>query len=1067
MSGAPVGRDALVAALRQRSTGWVPEWLPAAGGLSAGAAEGFAALLAVLAERVAALPDRQLAALLDRLGLAPLPARAASVPVLLEPLPGAAGGRVAAGTRLGAALPGRSDPLPFETVTGIGMIAAQLAEVRSVLPGADGTADHSADALAGRPFTLFDGVRTTRRELYLAHDTLLAFSGPAVIEVHLTLATAGSRPLPLEWTWWDGSAWRPFAPWGARADASRDGTAGLTRSGTIRLVTPFGAARPTEVRGVPGYWLRARVVSPVVASPGRVLPEPVAVALSGGTASGDAGLAPDAALADGQVADVSRAFAPFGPAPAPGSVFHLACDAAFGKPGAKARVQLRRVTSAAEEADAVTAEHGEEPSRPVGEDVPQLAPPVIAWEYFDGAAWQAVAREGTPAGTALEDGVDFTVPEGWAPVSVAGDERRWLRARLVSGSYARLRVVTWTDLTETRHSLTLVEPRPPLLDQVTVGYCHTSGPSAPTHTVVLDDHIWREAPVPGRPAGPLFRPLPDTAPTVYLGFEGELPADRIGLHAALDEGGPLRRAGRLVWEGFDGTGWVRLTAEDHTSGLARTGIVHLLWPGAGGPPGVPFSVAHDLTVTLPGRGAADRFAPGDAVLVSDLRGREAAVVAAAGDRTVRLRGPLSRAYTGGELRDAPPARFGTPRTWIRARFPDDIDPPRITVTALSPNAVTARQEQTVTDEVLGSGDGTPGQVFRSRHLPVLEGVTLEVRERDGARADLELGLLERELGEAGRGGLRTVTDPRSGRVTEVWVRWKEVPSLTTAGAAERVFACDHATGRFLFGGQGHGAALPRGRDNVVLRAYRTGGGAQGNIGAGLLTQVVGAAGIAGAGNPGPAEGGADPESFPAVLARGPATLRHRRIALTEADVAAVAREVAPGIARARALAARDRHGRQLPGALRLVVIPHNGADRPAPSGELRRLVRDAVAARLPATAVPGLVVEGPAYRQVDAAVTVRPLRTAEPGPVRAAVQAALAGFLHPLTGGPQRTGWEFGQAVQVSDMARLLGSVPGVDVVTRLELLIDGSPGGDRVGVPPDAVVCAGTVVVSLTGQEG
>jgi hypothetical protein len=44
--------------------------------------------------------------------------------------------------------------------------------------------------------------------------------------------------------------------------------------------------------------------------------------------------------------------------------------------------------------------------------------------------------------------------------------------------------------------------------------------------------------------------------------------------------------------------------------------------------------------------------------------------------------------------------------------------------------------------------------------------------------------------------------------------------------------------------------------------------------------------------------------------------------------------------------------------------------------------------------------------------------------------------------------------------------VPGVDVVTRLVLDVDGSPAGDRVEVPPDAVVCTGPVTVLLAGRE-
>jgi hypothetical protein len=1058
----PPGRAEILDLLLRWRTGWVPEWQPGTDGVSAAAGHALAGLLASLAERLAAVPGLHLAALLNRIGVSPLPPRAASVPVLLEPLPGIVGGRVAAGTRLGAAVSGSTDPLPFETEAGVGLVSAPLAEVWSVLPGADSAADHSADVLARRPFTLFTGLRRTRRELYLGHDSLLAFAGPSAVDIRIALGAASSVPLRLEWAWWDGDAWRAFAPWGDGPAQSRDGTRGLTGSGTVTLVVPSAQARPTKVRGITSYWLRARLLSPLVAEHGLVLPELAGITLTGSTQSVSTGLQPDRTIVDGLPIDVTKAFAPFGQAPELGSIFHLACDAVFAKAGASVTLTLKRAQTASEEADkALSADAGELPA-----GTPTLTSPKVVWESFDGSRWQDLKPSAVEALNLVSGSVTFTVPQDWAPAMVADEERRWLRVRLVSGSYAKLRILSWGEGGQTQR-MALVEPRPPVLEPIEITYQYTPTPGPPQHILVLDDHVWREGPASSHDTvTPLFQPLPDEVPAVYLGFDGELPADRLGFYALLDESGPLPAPGRLIWEGHNGADWVPLAHEDGTAGLSRSGIVLLQWPGIGGPAGAPVAGAGGRTITLLGRGAATRFAPGDQLALSDLHGGENVVVESTEGETVTLRSPLSRAYAGGELRDAPPARFGTPRTWLRARLPGDAEPARTCLRTLAPNAVTARQSLSVTDERLGSGDGTAGQVFRSRYAPVLEGMLIEVRERQGDRTGADLPLLLDELGPGGNDRVRTVADPVAGDVTEAWVRWREVPSLGTAGPADRVFACDHASGLILFGGNGHGLPAPRGDDNLVLRLYRTGGGVAGNVDTGAVTQVLGAAALSGVSNPAPAGGGSDAEPFAAVLSRGPSVLRHRRVALTEDDIVAAVKETCPQVAYAQALGARDRYGREMPGAVRLVVVPRDGSRRPFPSGELIRLVHRAVAARLPATAVPGLVVEGPRYRPVGTTVQVRPTNAAEPGVVRAAVRAELDGFLDPLTGGPEGTGWPLGRPVHASDLAGRVEKVPGVDVVTRLVLDVDGSPAGDRVEVPPDAVVCTGPVTVLLAGRE-
>ncbi|MEZ4496534.1 MAG: hypothetical protein R2845_07105 [Thermomicrobiales bacterium] len=53
------------------------------------------------------------------------------------------------------------------------------------------------------------------------------------------------------------------------------------------------------------------------------------------------------------------------------------------------------------------------------------------------------------------------------------------------------------------------------------------------------------------------------------------------------------------------------------------------------------------------------------------------------------------------------------------------------------NAVWAVQQQTVVDDPIGTSNGGPDQVYRFRQFPVLDGEQIEVREREGRRANSE------------------------------------------------------------------------------------------------------------------------------------------------------------------------------------------------------------------------------------------------------------------------------------------------------------------------------------------
>jgi predicted phage baseplate assembly protein len=384
------------------------------------------------------------------------------------------------------------------------------------------------------------------------------------------------------------------------------------------------------------------------------------------------------------------------------------------------------------------------------------------------------------------------------------------------------------------------------------------------------------------------------------------------------------------------------------------------------------------------------------------------------------------------------------------------------------NAVWAEQVRTYEQEIIGSSNGEPRQTAFLRQRPVLPGEVLEVRELSGPRATVELPILLAELASHGvpKDAARTVTDPRTGAINEVWVRWRQRPNLFFSGPGDRHYEIERSSGRAIFGDGVHGRIPAVGADNIRAVSYRSGGGTIGNVPAGSLNQLLSGVPAAGVTNPRAAEGGADGEPVERVETRAPIVVRHRNQALSLEDYEALAREASPAVAVARALPVTHRSGRPAPGWVKLIIQPYSQDSRPQPSFGLRRHVETYLLARIPASMAGQISVVGPSYLAVGVQASVVPVEASRGGEVHRAVVAALAAFLHPVSGGPEGVGWPFGRDVYLSDVAAVVERVPGVDYIESLNLLPDRTPQGEVIEVPSDRIVVAGALRVTLRESE-
>jgi predicted phage baseplate assembly protein len=257
-----------------------------------------------------------------------------------------------------------------------------------------------------------------------------------------------------------------------------------------------------------------------------------------------------------------------------------------------------------------------------------------------------------------------------------------------------------------------------------------------------------------------------------------------------------------------------------------------------------------------------------------------------------------------------------------------------------------------------------------------------------------------------------------------------------------------------------------GSGNIRARQYQAGGGLVGNVTSGAISQIMSGVLASGVSNPRAGEGGADGETPDLVLGRGPNVFRHQERSLSALDYETLAREASPAVAASRVLPATSPNGLPAAGWITVIVVPQSADPQPQPSFQLRQEVHDFLALRAPATvSAAKIAVIGPTYLPVGISAIVVPSDLSQAGTIEKAALLALASFLHPLTGGPDGTGWPFGRGVFISDVAAILEGIPGVDHAEFLELRLNDAPVGDSVVVPPDRMVVAGPLRIEIRGN--
>jgi len=803
------------------------------------------------------------------------------------------------------------------------------------------------------------------------------------------ISSAGSAPLVDLLEW---------AYWNGRRWREMQRSLAEVEPGAIAF-EGIDSIEPAEVNGVTAPWIRGRLVE-APPDPHETIVDSVLARVE---VTGE-GLEPAAAYVnlDSQVfltVDFQRAWAPFGKEPRIDQALYVLPSAMPAQPGSVVRIEVQL-------ADPKThhpPQHAEDLS--------------VLWEYYDGKKWRLLGRttpEGSKSGRAGDfvDGtaaftcsgeIRFRRPENLGEVEIQNEPGPWLRARIEAGDFG---VHGQYELDGDRWIWRDERPlRPPWVRGITFRYSEEE--HAVTNVVTYNDFAYFDHSTTARTSLKTFQafePSTEDSPALYLGFAHAFPNESTRIYFQMQSKTSLEADHRHHEYLAD------YYARRDRELAAEQRVVWEYWSGQGW---------SDL-------------APAD------------------GTRAFTESGFLD--FTGPDDHKRS-KRFGEAHYWVRARLEMGgyHQMPRITQVLL--DTVEAYHHTTVSDEVLGSSDGTPNQAFRFVQGPLLSGQSIRVREKEAPEGSELAALGEDAVEPAGRSGH--------------WVRWCEVDSFYESDTRARHYIIDRVEGVLRFGDGRKGLIPAAGSSNIVAAHYRVGGGTRGNVTRGTVIALrKSVAHIEAVTNPFPAAGGSDQESVEEAKARGPHVIKSRDRAVTGSDFEWLAMQASNGIARARCLNTIGREGE-----VSLVVVPKQDerrldlSQKLVPSTELLRRVKHFLDGRRLLTTMVHVV--RPRYVEVSLEVWIIRATSGEFDRMKAGVSERLRRFLHPLVGGRDGAGWDFGRNVLKLDLHHVVEDVDGVDVVDRVKLFDeDRRQEVDQVKLAPDELVHLVHVTVHEKARE-
>ncbi|UVI27388.1 putative baseplate assembly protein [Paenibacillus spongiae] len=995
--------------MRELAPFFTPEWDPDSD-KDAGTAvmDIFARMYAGILQRLNRVPDKNFIAFLNRLGLQLLPASQARGPVTFALSSGALDSVVIpARTQVAAPPNNGGKPIVFETERTIAATPAKIKRILSYYPNKDRISEAPAailDASSNTPFEIFEESVLQSHALYIGHSDLLkvraatnfllSFTGRSMTGPQLDLF-ANTNVMQWHYSSDSDGGWKPMTA--------------VHEGGQIKLSTDESPdIAETTVNGVKSRWIRASVRPNQIKSTEGIQFENITLSIDQDLTQ------PDLAYYNNVPLDVdANKYFPFGVTPRLYDTFYVASKEAFSKKGATVTLDF----TLTHKIDWIISDNPLLTAKRMNGISAQLS-----WEYWNGQGWMRLGKIDENFWITNKEPVDgrsvqviFTVPSEMSETIVQGQSNYWIRCKLVSGDFGK--EVFSGNALEARFYAPKISRLHIKYKVISQTAQHIATYNNLTYLDCTDDAQ------KGRLIQPFYR-LADVHPALYIGFDKPpiKGPNSVYFHVQDQE---YRESDfpRLEWDYYrasDGrSGWARLDVQDFTRHLTQSGCVEFI-----GPPdlAIPEALFGTSLYWIRAVDTENRFQSKESSRLTHLH------------KLNRISQSHIAVHSNKEESCSCGPEPCDDFVLFDPRFSSSSDNrivPSPLLNGIFLNTTMAVHSESIAGEILGSSIGQASATYQFTKYPVLS-EQIYINELSVLSEEERKALID----NPGM-SVREIKDD-AGVTTSFWVLWTAVDSLQETNGEGRHYEIDRTFGTVQFGNGVYGKIPPIGRDNLSSD-YQAGGGSAGNIASGELKSMrTSIAYVNSPNNPYAFECGYDTEPLARALERGPLMIRTRNRAVTAADYEQLTLQASRGIAKAKCLPNFNDKGERETGWVTVLIVPRSSETKPVPSHQLRQQVEESLRSRAAniAAAPRHIKVFGPVYAEVSISARLIASTFDAMPTVETEAYRKLTAYLHPLTGGKDGRGWDFGNLPCLSEFYSLLEADRNVDHVEELVMTI-------------------------------